>query len=212
MPVFSITAHACGSTVAVWKIEEPEDLLQQQCALEPAELEALARIASPARRKERLAIRALLRSMPGTAARLGYHDSGRPFLRHSTENISITHTAQFAAIIRHPSLGVGIDIERLERDFSAVEKRALSDEERADLSGTHRNTQLCLLWCAKEALYKRFSEPGADFSTQMRIHRFSPGRKGDLDAVYISRTGIRTALTLHYEIIENHALVWVAGP
>jgi 4'-phosphopantetheinyl transferase EntD len=105
---------------------------------------------------------------------------------------------------------VGIDMESLARNFSAVEIKALSDEEREYLSDKHRHTQLCLIWCAKEALYKRFSESGVDFAAQICIEKFVPKSDGKLTATYTNSEGKQMEFTLHYEIIENHALVWVA--
>jgi 4'-phosphopantetheinyl transferase EntD len=211
MAVFSITPHKCGSVIAVWKIEESEEELLRQCAVPKDELEALQYMTSPQRRRERLAVRALLNTVLGEKAYLGHHDNGRPFLQNNVANISITHTAQFAAIIYNPTLDVGIDMEALARHFGAVEKKALSGEERAWLSDRHRHTQLCLIWCAKEALYKRFSEAGIDFATQMCVEKFTPKAAGKLSAIYINQEGAQTALTLHYEIIEGHALVWAAS-
>jgi 4'-phosphopantetheinyl transferase EntD len=210
MAVFSITQHKCGSVVAVWKIEESEEELREQCAVPHNELEEMSYISSPQRRIERLAVRVLLNNVLGEKIYLGHHDNGRPFLQNNVANISIAHTKQFAAIIYHPSLDVGIDMDSLDRNFSAVEIKALSDEERGYLSEKHRHTQLCLIWCAKEALYKRFSESGTDFAAQMYIEKFIPKKEGKLTAIYTNSEGKSMEFTLHYEIIENHALVWVA--
>jgi phosphopantetheine--protein transferase-like protein len=195
--------------VAVWKIEESEEDLRSLCAVPHDELEELNYMTNPQRRRERLAVRVLLNKVLGEKAYLGHHDNGRPFLQNNVANISITHTKQFAAIIYNPTLDVGIDMESLARNFNAVEKKALSDEERAYLSDKHRHTQLCLIWSAKEALYKRFSESGIDFSTQMHIEKFTPKNEGKLTATYTNNEGEQMELTLHYKIIEDHVLVWV---
>jgi phosphopantetheinyl transferase len=173
-------------------------------------LEELNYISNPQRRIERLAVRVLLNHVLGEKVYLGYHDNGRPFLQNNVANISITHTKHFAAIIYNPSLDVGVDMESLARNFDAVAEKALSNDERDYLSEKHRHTQLCLIWCAKEALYKRFSENGVDFATQMYIEKFTPKKEGKLTAAYTNSDGEQTELTLHYEIIEDHALVWVA--
>ena len=44
-------------------------------------------------------------------------------------NISITHTNRYVAVILNPTDEVGIDCESLDRDFSAVKKKALSEDE-----------------------------------------------------------------------------------
>lgn len=211
MAVFSIDRHKCGSVVAVWKIEETEAELLKQCAVPSSELEELNYISNPQRRIERLAVRVLLNNVLGEKVYLGHHDNGRPFLQNNVANISITHTAAFAAIIYNPLLDVGIDMELLSRNFEAVEKKALSDEERDYLSDKHRHTQLCLIWSAKEALYKRIGESGIDFSAQLFIEKFTPKSTGKLSALYTDFEGKETEFTLPYKIIENHSLVWVAA-
>jgi phosphopantetheinyl transferase len=211
MAVFSITHHKCGSVVAVWKIEEPEEKLRGQCAIPQSELEEMSYISNPQRRLERLAVRVLLNSVLGEKAYLGHHDNGRPFLLNNVANISITHTKQFVAIVYHPSLDVGIDMEPLARNFDAVEARALCDDERDYLSEKHRHAQLCLIWCAKEAIYKRLSENGIDFAAQIHIEKFTPKKEGKLAAIYTDSEGAQTEFVLHYTTIEDHALVWLAG-
>ena len=124
------------------------------------ELEELEITKSPARRREKLAVRALLNEMFPEKLYLGHHDNGKPYLQNCAVEISISHCARFAAIIAHPEESVGIDIESLDRDFSAVERKALSEDEKDDLSDHNTNQQLAIYWCAKEAIYKRMSRNG----------------------------------------------------
>ena len=146
-----------GAEISVWEITESEDELVRLVSIPNDELEELALIGSSARRKEKLAVRALLNSIFEEKVYLGHHDNGSPFIQNNSIHISITHTAKFVAIITHPTEDVGIDIESLDRDFSAVEKKALSEDEIDDLSTKNRNLQLAIYWCAKEALYKRMN-------------------------------------------------------
>jgi phosphopantetheinyl transferase len=205
-----MTRYKDGSVIAVWKIEETEPELLIRCAVPSSELEEMNYISNPQRRLERLVVRMLLNEVMGEKIYLGYHDNGRPFLQNHTANISITHTKTFVAVIYHPSLDVGIDIESLVRNFDAVEKKALSDAERDYLSDKHRQAQLCLIWSAKEALYKRVGENGVDFSAQMYIEKFTPKKQGKLTAVYTDKEGKQSTFTLRYKMVEDHILVWVA--
>ena len=209
MAVFNITHHKDGSVVAVWKIEEPEEVLREQCAVPQSELEEMSYISSPQRRLERLAVRVLLNNVLGEKVYLGHHDNGRPFLLNNVANISITHTGRFAALIYHPSLDVGIDMEALDRNFDAVEKKALCCKERDYLSDRHRRAQLCLIWCAKEALYKRLGENGIDFAAQIFIEKFTPKKEGKLTATYTDSESAQTEFTIRYTTVEDHALAWV---
>ena len=89
-----------GAEICVWEISEDEDELRRLCAPIPSdELEELQIISSPARRKEKLAVRALLNVMFPEKLYLGHHDNGKPYLQNCAVEISISHCARFAAII-----------------------------------------------------------------------------------------------------------------
>ncbi len=211
MPIHHIEHHRNKALSAVWEITETEEELRQQASIPQNELEELLLTNNPQRRVERLAVRALLNNMMGEKIYLRHHDNGRPFLPNNTANISITHTQRFAAIIYHEEENVGIDMESLARDFSAVEKKALSSNEKDYLCSKHRSTHLGIMWCAKEAIYKFISENGIDFAKQIRIEKFTPKQKGKLNAVYIDSDEIETWFELYYKMVEDHVMVWVVG-
>ena len=110
-------------------------------------------------------------------AYLGHHDNGSPYLMNDMTHISITHTNNFVAIITNPTEDVGIDIECLDRDFSAVENPALSEDELDDLLDEKEDDErkregrcsLQIYWCAKEALYKRMGRHDVDFPEIWRL-------------------------------------------
>ena len=210
-----------GAEICVWEISEDEDELRRLCAPIPSdELEELQIISSPARRKEKLAVRALLNVMFPEKLYLGHHDNGKPYLHHDNGKpylqncaveISISHCARFAAIIAHPEESVGIDIESLGRDFSAVERKALSEDEKDDLSDHNTNQQLAIYWCAKEAIYKRMSRSGVDFARQIEVERFTPRDEGELEATFIHKDGEEETFELNYEVFDGHVMVWLVG-
>ncbi|MBE6230020.1 MAG: 4'-phosphopantetheinyl transferase superfamily protein [Bacteroidales bacterium] len=200
-----------GAEISVWEVTESEDDLLKLVSIPNDELEELYLTRSEARRKEKLAVRALLNTVFEEKVYLGHHDNGSPFIQNNSIHISITHTNRFVAIITHPTEDVGIDVECLERDFSAVEKKALSEEEREDLSEKHRNLHLAIYWCAKEAIYKRMSQHGVDFAKQMEVDKFNPKDEGEIDATFIDKDGEEEEFELEYEVFENHVLVWLVG-
>lgn len=195
----------------VWEITETEQELLASTAVPDDELEELSFTRSEARRKEKLATRALLNEIFPEKLYLGHHDNGKPFLQNTAMEISISHTERFVAILLHPDEDLGIDIECLNRDFSAVEKKALSEDEIEDLSDKKRTLQLAIYWCAKEAIYKRMSLYGVDFAEQIEIERFNPDDEGELDATFTYKDGTELELELCYEVIEDHVMVWVVG-
>ena len=201
-----------GATIAIWEITESEDDLRTLCSPIPNdELEELEILRSEARRKEKLAVRALLNELYPEKVYLGHHDNGKPYIQNCADEISISHTNRFVAIITHDEEDVGIDIECVNRDFSAVEKKALSEEELDDLSDKNHNLQLAIYWCAKEAIYKRMSQRRVDFAEQIELEKFTPRRDGELEAVFIHKDGEEEEFELEYEMIEDHVMVWLVG-
>ena len=202
-----------GATIYVWDITESEEDLLNLTSIPSEELEDLNLIKNASRRKEKLAVRALLNEIFDDRVYLGHHDNGKPYLQNQLTEISITHSERFVAIITHPFEDVGIDIESLDRDFSAVEKKVLSEEEIDDLSDSERkrDMQLPIYWCAKEAIYKRMSILGVDFAEQIEVERFNPRKDGELEATFIHKDGTELEFELEYMIFDNHIMVWLVG-
>ena len=200
------------SLVGVWQITETEEELRELASVPSDEMEEISFITNESMRKQRLAVRALLCELFGEKVYLSHHDNGKPYLENSVTNISITHTSKYVAVILSDTEDVGIDIESLARDFSAVEKKALSEEEIDDLDDDDkRNEQLAIYWCAKEAIFKRVSAYNVDFAEQIEVERFRPRGEGELDATFIHKDGYEEDFELEYITFDNHVLVWVVG-
>ncbi len=190
------------SRIGVWHITESEE-----------ELRGMTSIKSESLRRQKLAVRALLDNMFEEKVYLSHHDNGKPYIENNVTNISITHTDKYVAIMLNDNDDVGIDVESLDRDFSAVEKKALSDDEREDLEDDEerkdeRNKQLALYWCAKEAVLKKTGQYDLDLSEQIEIDHFHPKSDGELDAVFIDDDGEEEEISLAYMTFDRHVLVW----
>lgn len=199
------------ATVGVWKITETEDELKELSSTPSDEMEEISWIKSESMRKQRLAVRALLNELFEEKVYLSHHDNGKPFIENCVTNISITHTEKYVAVILHDTEDVGIDVESLDRDFSAVEMKALSEEEIEDLDDEKRNEQLAIYWCAKEAIFKRQSAYNVDFAEQIEVERFHPRGEGELEATFTSKDGYEEEFDLEYVTFDRHVLVWVVG-
>lgn len=197
--------------IAVWKIEETEEELKALCSVPNDEMEEISWIKSESLRKQRLAVRALLDEMFDEKVYLSHHDNGKPFLENMVTNISITHTDKYVAVILHETEDVGIDIESLDRDFSAVELKALSEDEIDDLDDDkmEKNFQLAIYWCAKEAIFKKISKYNVDFAEQIEIEKFRNNEEGELEATFIHKDGYEEEYKLEYITFDRHLLVWV---
>ena len=197
--------------IGVWQITETEQELIDLSSTPSDEMEEISFIRSESMRKQRLAVRALLNEMFEEKVYLSHHDNGKPYIENDAINISITHTEKYVAVILHPTEDVGIDIESLDRDFSAVEKKALSEEEIDDLDDDRRNEQLAIYWCAKEAIFKRVSVYNVDFAEQIEVERFRPKGEGELEASFIDKDDYEEKFDLEYMTFDRHVLVWVVG-
>ena len=199
------------ATIGVWQITESEEELTRLSATPTDEMEEISFIKSESLRKQRLAVRALLNALFDEKVYLSHHDNGKPYLENNAVNISITHTEKYVAVILHEEEDCGIDIESLDRDFSAVEKKALSEEEIEDLEEEKRNEQRAIYWCAKEAIFKLLSRYNVDFAEQIEIERFRPRGEGELEATFMDKNEDEQDFKLEYMTFDRHVLVWVVG-
>ena len=199
------------ATIAVWKITETEQELIELSSTPSDEMEEISYISSEALRKQRLAVRALLNELFEDKVYLSHHENGKPYLENMATNISITHTNEYVAVILHEEEEVGIDIECQDRDFSTVEKKALSEDEIDDLDEDRKNEQLAIYWCAKEAIFKRVSAFRVDFAEQIEVEKFRPRGEGELEATFIHKDGYEEEFELEYMTFDRHVLVWVVG-
>ena len=199
------------AVIGVWQITETEEELKELSSTPSDEMEEISFIRSESLRKQRLAVRALLNTLFDEKVYLSHHDNGKPYLENNPVNISITHTEKYVAVILHEEENVGIDIESLDRDFSVVEKKALSEDEIEDLEDEKRNEQLAIYWCAKEAIFKLLSRYNVDFAEQIEIERFRPRGEGELEATFIGKKDEEEEFDLEYITFDRHVLVWVVG-
>lgn len=197
------------ATIAVWQITETEQELIDLSATPTDEMEEISFIRSESLRKQRLAVRALLNTLFDEKVYLSHHDNGKPYLENNPINISITHTEKYVAVILHDEEDCGIDIESLDRDFSAVEKKALSEDEIDDLENEKRNEQLAIYWCAKEAIFKLLSVYNLNFAEQIEVERFRLRGEGELEATFIDKDEDEEEFELEYMTFDRHVLVWV---
>ena len=198
------------ATIGVWQITETEEELIALRSTPTDEMEEISFIGSESMRKQRLAVRALLNELFEDKVYLSHHDNGNPYIENDAVNISITHTQKYVAVILHDEEDCGIDIESLDRDFSVVEKKALSEDEIEDLEDTQkRNEQLAIYWCAKEAIFKLLSIYNVNFAEQIEVERFRLRGEGELEATFTGKDDEEEEFELEYMTFDRHVLVWV---
>ena len=212
MPLYLKKELEDKTRIGVWQVTETEEELKALSSVPSDELEEISFIRSESLRRQKLAVRALLDEMFEDKVYLSHHDNGKPYIENSITNISITHTEKYVAVILNDNEDVGIDIESLARDFSSVEKKALSEDEIDDLEEDEkRNGQLAIYWCAKEAIYKMLGQYDVNFAEQIEVEKVRPKKDGELEATFEDEDGYEEEFDLEYIIFDNHVLVWVVG-
>ena len=198
-----------GASIYVWEMTESESDLIDSYPIPSNDIQEISLLKSEKKRIEKLAVRALLSVIFNEKTYLGHHENGLPFLQNKLEKISISHSDRFVAIIIHEEERVAIDIERLNRDFSAVEKKALSKKEIRQLSTKHRDLHLAICWSCKESVFKKMSTDNVNFAEQIAIKKFSPDDEGTLEVTFIHQDGDKDEMEVFYEIVDNHIMTWI---
>ena len=126
---------------------------------------ATVRAFAPARAREYLAWRAIVRREIGRDAAIAYNAAGAPLVTNYPYHIAVSHAPGRVAVAIAEA-PCALDIERIDRNFGRILPRYLAPDEQA----------LCndplfpaIAWCAKETLYKYAGVPGCDLRHDLRI-------------------------------------------
>ena len=209
MPLYSIEKAGGEGFLAIWEVTEQEDELIKIGYVPDEELENIMHYPSQRRRIEQLAVRALLNVCFSKRQYIGYEENNRPYLKNFPGDISISHADKFVCILVHESKYAGIDIEGRNRNFTAVQNKAVTDYEYGYISDKFRNDQLCIIWSAKESVYKAMHEQSVEFGRQIEIKKFIPKKEGKLRVRFIDSTYDDKELTMNYRFMEDYVITWV---
>lgn len=159
------------------------------------------------RQKEFLATRLLLQHLLGTKTEIIYQKSGRPQIKNSTLQISISHSADFVVIFISESL-VGIDVEKNNRNIEPVAKRFLHKDELAWIEKTgNLKDSMTLCWSAKEAIFKCSNQSGVQFDTQIFIPPFEYGEAESFNGI-LTAENCEENYKLWYFYFQNNIIVY----
>lgn len=200
-----ITAPA--GTIGIWKLSETSSELLSSVRLFESEKSVFQTIKNEKRKKEYLAVRALLKKMTGSGFKITYEKSGRPKLLNYPVNISISHSAELAVIFFSEG-NAGIDVENSGRNIAPVAKRFLSKTEMTQTENSpDKQTMQIIYWGAKEAIFKCTCEENIQFNSQIRILPFELNDEGNFRGeLTISNQQFR--FDLGYFKVENNVVVY----
>lgn len=172
MPLYK-TIKVNSSIVAhIWKIEESERALADGVALTGHCRDRLENMKSEMHRKGFLSIRHLMAIEGYEDKDLYYDHLGKPHLADGN-NISITHSNHFTAIITSKGPAVGIDIEKQREKILRIAHKYTPLEEYSTIANTDALIRkLTIVWGCKESLYKIYAIPGLSFLHHIVISDF----------------------------------------
>lgn len=199
MPLKSVENIAPDVYLGMWNITESIDGFLLCCG-NAAVLETLiAGYTSEQRRREVLAVRMLLDEMIGTDVALRHEESGRPILSNGM-NVGISHTKGFASVIVSPGRKVAVDVEYMSERVRKVAAKMLRTDESADtLLG------LLLHWCAKETLYKLYSDERLALKDMQVLSVEGDNTRGIVKAKNVKRS---ETLDVFYRVFDNKVLTY----
>lgn len=185
-----------GCRWAVWRIEENIDELLQISRNSKQRQMAIQNLPHERRKLEYLATRLLIDKLTETDIEISYLASGKPILADTIYQISLSHTAGYAAAVVHPTNSPGIDIEAISSRIIRVQNKFLNDNELANIDPQNLVKHLLIQWSAKECVYKAMGEEGVDFRNDMQVSSFKPKEEGFF-TIRTSRTTLRS-YTIQY--------------
>jgi 4'-phosphopantetheinyl transferase len=204
-----ITKHFLNeySILGVWKIEEDLNTLLESVVLDSEEKKRYKSFRSNSRKLEFLSVRALLSELLGKEARIVYNKNNKPFLKDGSHFISISHSHRLTAILLSTNEKVGIDLEYMSSNISALAFKFMNRKEKVIKDSENRKYHYYLHWCAKEALYKICDKEGISIRNDIFIEPFKLMESGELKGK-VHTEKIRESFDLFYTRYDNYAIVW----
>ena len=196
-----------GGEIGIWEIQETVNELLKQIILSNNEKVAFEKITAEKRKKEFLITRILLQLLLSAKHEIEYQKEGKPNLKNSALNISISHSSQFVALLLTEKKG-GIDVENTTRNIEKVAQRFLHPAEKEQIKKS-KNPGLTtfIYWSAKEAIFKCTPHKNIEFSQQIFINYFETQEKGTFTGKLIFEKQISN-YCFNYFLLKNNVLVY----
>ena len=203
MPIIEKINTKAG-VLGIWKLSESASELISNFQFSEKEKEEFDKIKVERRKKEYIATRLLLKGLIDKKPKILYLESGKPVLKNSHENISISHSSEFIVILISEK-NIGIDVENTHRNIKKIANRFLCEEELNYIQNmADPQTATILYWSAKEAIFKCTDDDGILFDKQIFIQPFEIKTEGNFNATLNKNTRYK----LWYFFIENNVVVY----
>ena len=159
------------------------------------------------RKKEFIGIRLIVRELLHRKAEIVYDNVGRPALKDSPLNISISHSNELVTVLVSEKK-VGIDVENVNRSIEKVARRFLSEKE-LGYAKMQKDDQMTMIsfWSTKEAVYKCSGMQGVLFNQDILIHT-EKIKEGEPFCSELKKNGIKRIYECHRFFYKNNVVVY----
>lgn len=196
--------------LGLWQMDETvEQLLDQYPFLQAYRSSMDEKYKNDGRKLEFLAIRALMyemlkangasKGLLSHAGDISHNEAGKPLFRGY--HISITHTKGYAALILSKTKEVAVDIEYFNDRVERIASKFLRKDEKAEGLDS-----LLVHWCAKETVFKLFSEDRLQFE-DMRVKPFDTMSDWSCDVENLKR---KQMAHVDFELTMEFVLTYAA--
>ncbi|HVG42158.1 MAG TPA: 4'-phosphopantetheinyl transferase superfamily protein [Chitinophagaceae bacterium] len=212
MPLFFQLDIDTSTKLAVWNIEEEANFFLQYV---PVHRE----IRHPHKHLQHLAGRYLLLHLfpqfPIELIKIA--DTSKPYLENEAYHFSISHCADFAAVIVSTEKRVGVDIEVTTPKLEKIKNRFSSSTEIEDLKKEFINRnhpksstqQLTLLWSCKEAIFKWYGLGGVVFRDEIIFKKIKQIKEENILTEICFKKWDDFSLQLNSRFLEDAVLSFV---
>ncbi|MEL7003714.1 MAG: 4'-phosphopantetheinyl transferase superfamily protein [Bacteroidota bacterium] len=209
MPLIKIDQINKNRAVALWNITESLEQLLAMRALSKYDRELYNKYTHDEKKREWLTGRLLLKSL---AEEMNLHfngvlrdENGKPCLIDHDAEVSLSHSYPYVAAIIDRKEQVGIDLEQPKEKLKKIAGRFLNAKELEFVGDDIK--MLCICWCAKETLYKIYSQRGLAFREEMHIEPFEL-KESSLFNGNILANGSAKRYTLRYIVAADYILTF----
>jgi 4'-phosphopantetheinyl transferase len=194
--------------LGIWKLKGTVQPSPQTLSFSEKEQMEFQSIKNTQRQKEYLAVRQLLQEMTGVRDEIHYDDRGKPRLKNSPLQISISHSSDLVVVLLS-ACSAGVDTEHIQRKVQSVTKRFLSDEELYEVKQAI-NPQLSGIayWSAKEAAFKCAALSDIEFKTHIAVFPFELQPEGGIFHGELRKNTPAVPVTFYYFFFENNLIVY----
>ena len=156
------------------------------------------------RKCELLTIHYIISQTLGFSGKVHYDPDGKPFLPGYDKTISISHSAQYAAVLTAPA-ACGVDVEKISGRTEKVARKFLNEAERKVPENTGRDLYYTLMWSVKETLFKITGRP--DYLRHMKTLVFPAPGKNFIE-MSVDSGGKNKEFRVFYTTFDGHVLTW----